>query len=88
MDRREGRDNKTAVVSDVKGSGTLLDDSDVVCLSHRTECYNCYEDDKGNDLRGIAEFIIAKNRNANTRSILLQRDKSRSRFADKSVSFV
>ena len=88
IDSREGRDNKTPVLSDLKGSGTLLDDSDVVCFIHRPECYNCYEDDKGNDLRGIAEFIIAKNRNADMRSILLQFDKSRSWFTDNSVSFV
>ena len=35
----------------------------MVCFIHRPEYYKIYKDSYGNDLRGIAELIIAKHRN-------------------------
>lgn len=34
-------------------------DADMVCFIHRPEYYKIYQDDRGNDLRGIAEIVIA-----------------------------
>jgi replicative DNA helicase len=35
----------------------------MVCFIHRPEYYKIFEDESGNDLRGVAELIIAKHRN-------------------------
>lgn len=50
-------------LSDLRESGAIEQDADMVCFIHRPEYYKIYEDEKGNDLRGLAEIIIAKHRN-------------------------
>ncbi|MCR5362523.1 MAG: replicative DNA helicase [Bacteroidales bacterium] len=50
-------------LSDLRESGAIEQDADMVCFIHRPEYYKIYEDEKGNDLRGMAEIIIAKHRN-------------------------
>ena len=35
----------------------------MVCFIHRPEYYKIFQDDRGNDLRGMAEIVIAKHRN-------------------------
>ena len=35
----------------------------MVCFIHRPEYYKIYKDQYGNDLKGVAEIIIAKHRN-------------------------
>lgn len=49
-------------LSDLRESGSIEQDADMVCFIHRPEYYKIYEDEKGNDLRGLAEIIIAKHR--------------------------
>ncbi|MBQ0056778.1 MAG: replicative DNA helicase [Bacteroidales bacterium] len=49
-------------LSDLRESGAIEQDADMVCFIHRPEYYKIYEDEKGNDLRGLAEIIIAKHR--------------------------
>lgn len=44
----------------------------MVCFIHRPEYYKIYEDEKGNDLRGLAEIIIAKHRNGAVGDIRLK----------------
>lgn len=50
------------VLTDLRESGTICDDSDVVCFVHRPEYYRIYRDEKGNDLHNIALIIVAKKR--------------------------
>lgn len=50
------------VLTDLRDSGTICDDSDVVCFVHRPEYYHIYQDEKGNDMRNKALIIVAKNR--------------------------
>ncbi|KAA6313301.1 Replicative DNA helicase, partial [termite gut metagenome] len=45
---------------------------DMVCFIHRPEYYKIYQDDKGRDLRGMAEIIVAKHRNGATGDVLLR----------------
>lgn len=47
-------------------------DADMVCFIHRPEYYKIYTDDRGNDLRGMAEIIIAKHRNGAVGDVLLR----------------
>jgi replicative DNA helicase len=66
-----GPDAKRPQLSDLRESGAIEQDADIVCFIHRPEYYKIFEDAKGNDLRGKAEIIIAKHRNGSTDDILL-----------------
>lgn len=44
----------------------------MVCFIHRPEYYKIFEDEKGNDLRGLAEIIVAKHRNGATGDVRLR----------------
>lgn len=56
--------SKRPQLSDLRESGAIEQDADIVCFIHRPEYYRITEDpNTGEDLRGIGEFIIAKHRN-------------------------
>ncbi len=59
----QGADAKRPQLSDLRESGAIEQDADMVCFIHRPEYYKITEDTEGNDLRGIGEIIIAKHRN-------------------------
>ena len=58
-----GADSRRPQLSDLRESGAIEQDADMVCFIHRPEYYKIYTDEQGNDLRGIAQIIIAKHRN-------------------------
>lgn len=58
----EKRLDHRPVLTDLRDSGTICDDSDVVCFVHRPEYYHIYQDEKDNDMRNKALIIVAKNR--------------------------
>lgn len=63
VESREGIDGKRPQLSDLRESGAIEQDADIVCFIHRPEYYKIFQDEKGNDLHGVAEIIIAKHRN-------------------------
>ena len=63
VENREGIDGKRPQLSDLRESGSIEQDADIVCFIHRPEYYTkSGVDAEGKDIRGKAEFIIAKHR--------------------------
>ena len=71
VESREGMEGKRPQLSDLRESGAIEQDADMVLFVHRPEYYHLYEDDHGNDLRGMAQIIIAKHRKGATGDVLL-----------------
>ncbi len=69
---------KRPQLSDLRESGAIEQDADLVIFIHRPEYYRILEDENQNSLVGIAELIIAKHRNGATGDIRL---RFRSNFA-------
>ena len=80
VEGRSGVEGKRPQLSDLRESGAIEQDADMVCFIHRPEKYGFTEDTKGNDLRGIAEIIIAKHRSGATGEVTL-------RFIDRYAKF-
>lgn len=72
VENREGIEGKRPQLSDLRESGAIEQNADMVCFIHRPEYYKIYQDEKGNDLRGMAEIIVAKNRNGRTGDVRLR----------------
>ena len=71
VDNREGLEGKRPQLSDLRESGAIEQDADMVLFVHRPEYYHIYEDEHKNDLRGMAQIIIAKHRKGATGDVLL-----------------
>ena len=66
-------DGKIPQLSDLRESGAIEQDADMVCFIHRPEYYGITEDkEDGRDLRGLGQFIIAKHRNGPTGAVYLR----------------
>ncbi len=82
VETREGLGGKRPRLSDLRESGAIEQDSDMVLFVHRPEVYGLIQDDTGKDLRGTAEIIIGKNRNGDTGLFLLTFKKEISAFVE------
>lgn len=80
VEGRTGAEGKRPQLSDLRESGAIEQDADMVCFIHRPEYYKILEDDKGNSLIGLAEIIIAKHRNGATGDVLLRFKSEFARF--------
>jgi len=78
----ESREGKRPQLSDLRESGAIEQDADLVLFIHRPEYYGITEDDSGNSLLGVAEIIIAKHRNGATGDIHLSFKKELAKFSD------
>jgi replicative DNA helicase len=71
--------DKRPILSDLRESGALEQDSDVVIFIHRPELYGITEQD-GESTEGVAEIMISKQRNGPTGEIKLTFVKQYARF--------
>lgn len=74
--------NKRPQLSDLRESGAIEQDADVVIFIHRPEYYGFLEDEDGNSLAGLAEIILSKHRNGAVGDIKLRFEKEMARFSD------
>jgi replicative DNA helicase len=73
----EQRHDKRPILSDLRESGSIEQDADLVVFLYRDDYYN---DDS--DLQGIAEVILAKHRNGPTDTVKMSFLKRYAKFAD------
>jgi replicative DNA helicase len=79
----EERADKTPILSDLRESGSIEQDADMVTFLFRPEAHGIMEDGDGNSTVGKAKFIIAKHRNgATTDEIMLGWDGQYTKFRD------
>lgn len=81
-------DGKRPQLSDLRESGAIEQDADIVCFIHRPEYYTkSSEDAQGNDIRGLAEFIIAKHRNGSVGDVKMRFRAQFARFENWDENF-
>ena len=60
----------------------------MVLFVHRPEYYHIYQDEKGNDLRGMAQIIIAKHRKGAVGDVLLNFKGEYTRFSNPEDTYI
>ena len=76
----EQRTDRRPQLSDLRESGSIEQDSDLVMFLYRPEYYYGPLDKDGNSLEGQAELIVAKQRNGPTGTVALYFQKAYTRF--------
>ena len=74
--------SKRPQLSDLRESGAIEQDADMVIFIHRPEKYGFMEDEEGNSLKGLAEIILAKHRNGPIGDIILKFKEDFAKFVD------
>ena len=75
----ESRQDKRPVLSDLRESGSIEQDADIVMFIYRDEAY-----DEDTDRANLADIIVAKHRNGPQGTVTLQFDPTFTRYADLS----
>ena len=92
----EAREDKHPQLSDLRESGTIEQDADIVLFVYREEYYHSLKQpdpsdgdkhmkwkEKAEKIFGLAEVVVAKQRHGSTGTVLLTFHKSTTKFADR-----
>lgn len=71
------RTNKRPLMSDLRDSGAIEQDADVIMLVYRDDYYN-----SNSEYKGLAEINVAKNRNGGTGAVITNFEKERTLFSN------
>ncbi|HAD96045.1 MAG TPA: replicative DNA helicase [Cryomorphaceae bacterium] len=74
--------NKRPLLSDLRESGAIEQDADIVSFIYRPEYYDITEWEDGSPCEGQAEFIIAKHRNGGLENVKLRFQGNLAKFSD------
>ena len=80
--------SKRPQLSDLRESGAIEQDADIVAFIHRPEYYGINQDENGMPTAGMAEIILAKHRNGAVCDVNLRFLKEQARFADMEDSML
>ena len=70
------------MLSDLRESGSIEQDADLVTFIYRPDYYGITQDEEGNDITGMAELIIRKHRNGQTATVPLKFVSKFGKFED------
>jgi replicative DNA helicase len=83
VESRGGANNsKRPQLGDLRESGAIEQDADMVMFIYRPEYYNITSDDSGKNLQGLAQIIIAKHRNGSLEDVDLRFISENAKFTD------
>lgn len=88
VESRPGQNGKRPMLSDLRESGSIEQDADMVLFLYRPEYYGITEDETGRSNVGIGEVIIGKNRHGETPIIPLRFIGKYVKFTDLEESFM
>jgi replicative DNA helicase len=74
--------NKKPILSDLRESGAIEQDADIVIFLYRAEYYGIPQDEDGMDTKGLAEIMIAKHRNGPLKNVKTKFIGKFAKFAD------
>lgn len=74
--------DKKPQLSDLRESGAIEQDADLVIFIHRPEKFGFTDDGAGNSLKGIAQIIVAKHRNGAVGEVVLKFKEEFAKFTD------
>ncbi len=74
--------DKRPQLSDLRESGSIEQDADMVMFLYRPEYYEITEDAEGNSVKGLGEVILAKHRNGSTGTVRLKFISEFTKFTD------
>ena len=77
----ERRNDKRPMLSDLRESGAIEQDADQVILVYRPAFYG-FHDDSGDDLTGLGQLLIEKNREGSTGEVKFRHNESMTKFYD------
>ncbi len=80
--------DKRPQLSDLRESGAIEQDADIVMFIHRPEKMGITEDAEGNSTKGLAEIILAKHRNGAVTDVELRFREQFARFEEPSGSLI
>lgn len=79
----EARPDKRPLLSDLRESGSIEQDADIVNFLYRPEYYGIEATEVGECTDGLAEFIIAKHRNGRCDKVIIEFNKKTTGFIDR-----
>lgn len=85
----ESREDKKPQIYDLRDSGSICEDANVVMLLHRPEYYTrSYQDSEGNNIKGLLNLSLAKNHMGPIGDVRLKFDPSKCLITEWTDSYI